>query len=139
MRSAHVGRRKEPVIDPVSEPMQVTQHLVEPESQVPGYVFQYHDRRAQRADRIDEVRPEMPSVVLAFASPCHRERLARVPARENIHRLHGRPVDFRNVAQVGYVRPVMREDFRRRGIELRHPRPLHAIPERRESLFDAKS
>ena len=55
-----------------------------------------------------------------------RHVLAGEPAREDIHGCHVRPVNLRDVAKVGDVRPVVREDARCGWVYLTVPDDLTA-------------
>ena len=63
----------------------------------------------------------MPLVLLPQALAGLTERLARVSAGDDVHRLDGRPVDRRDVAQVRGVRESVGEHLACAGVDLGHP------------------
>jgi hypothetical protein len=55
------------------------------------------------------------------------ERLARVAAGQDVHGLHGGPVDGGDVAQVRHAGMVGGEHLARGGLDLRVPREVTAV------------
>ena len=81
---------------------------------------------AHRGDRLSDVGPEVSVVPNACTFAGVGERLARVPAGQDVDGLHLRPVHLGDVAQVGDVGPVVGEDLGRGFVELAEPCGLAA-------------
>jgi hypothetical protein len=58
----------------------------ESEPQMMGDIFEEDEGRLDLTDDTGDVGPEVARILGAEPSACHRERLARVPGREEIHR-----------------------------------------------------
>ena len=126
MSGAHVSSAEEIPPHVVAELVQVAQHLVVAEGQVPTDVLEHTERGPEDGDRVGHVGPQVAVVVRALAAAGVTERLARIPPGEDVDRLDGGEVHGRDVAVVGDVGPVVREDARRGLVELDEPCGLAA-------------
>jgi hypothetical protein len=70
----------------------------------------------------------MPGVVFASSDASEAERLAGVAAADEIGSLNGAPVNGRDVAEVGDVRPVLGEHAAGVRVDLGLPDNVHAGP-----------
>ena len=119
----------------VAKLLEVSQHLVEPEGQVPSDVLEYAQAGTQYRDGLRDVGPQVAVIVDPLAAPCVTEWLAGEAAGDDVDRLHGGPVDLGHVAVVGDVRPVVGEHLGRGLVELDEPRGVH-VEDGREGEFD---
>ena len=101
--------------------MEVADDLIEAEAEVPSDVLEYDEGGAKNGQCVGHVGPEVSLVLLPQALAGLTERLARVSASEDAHRLDGRPVDRRDVAQVGDAGVAVGEHLACAGIDLGHP------------------
>ena len=111
MAGAEVGCLDEHPLDVVAELVEVADDLIEAEGQVPPDVLKHDHWGAKDRDGVADVGPEVPIVILTQSSAGLTERLARIPAGDDVHRLDGRPVHGRDVAQVGDARRPVGEDL----------------------------
>lgn len=72
----------------VVELLEVSQHAVEPEGQVPADVLEDAQTGAQNGDGLRDIGPEVAVVVLASTLASLTEWLARIPAREDVDSRH---------------------------------------------------
>lgn len=79
---------------------------------MPPDVLEHDERRAYDGDRISDVRPYVPVVLLAEPTTCLRKRLARIPGRDDVYVADPlRPVGGGDVAEVGDSGVAVGEDF----------------------------
>ena len=121
MAGSDVGRLDEDPLDVVAELVEVADHLVKSEAEVSSDVLEYGEGGAKNGQCVADVGPEVPLVLLPQALAGLTERLARIPAGDDVHRLDGRPVDRRDVAQVRGVRESVGEHLACAGVDLGHP------------------
>ena len=121
MAGSEVGRLDEDPLDVVAELVKVADHLVKSEAEVPADVLENDKRWTERGYGVGHVGPEVPLVLLPQALAGLTERLARVSASDDVHRLDGRPVDRRDVAQVRGVRESVGEHLARALVNLGYP------------------
>lgn len=81
--------------------MEVSHHLVEAQGEVSSDVLEYGEGGAKNGQRVADVGPQVALILLPQAPSGLTEWLARIPAGDDVHRFNGRPVDRRDVAQVG--------------------------------------
>jgi hypothetical protein len=88
-----------------------------------SHVLDDDELRAEGVDCFGELGPQAGAgaVLHARAEAGEGHVLAREPAREDVDRLDGRPVDGGDVAVVRGRRVVVGEDLGRRGVELDVP------------------
>ena len=131
MTGADIGSAKQAPLDVVVELVEVSHDLVEAQGEVSSDVLKYGEGRAQYRQSVADVGPQVPLVILPLAAAGHAERLARVPAGDDVDAGHGGPVDGGDVAQVGGVGESVREHLAGAGVDLGHPRGAGA-----ESFLD---
>ncbi len=101
---------------------QIAQHVIETEREVSTHVLKHAPFGAHDSQRVCDVGPEMAVVVLPSPAPRMTKRLARVPAGDDVDGFGLRPVDGRDVAQVGDAAEAVGEDFARALVDVGHPR-----------------
>ena len=121
MAGADVGCSDQDPLDVVAELVQVAHHLVEAEAQVAADILEQHEGGAQNGQRVGHIGPEVALVLLAHASASLTERLARVPAGDDVHARHRRPINAGDVAEVGGVRVAVGEHLARALVDVGHP------------------
>ncbi|GAA2628025.1 hypothetical protein GCM10010307_17580 [Streptomyces vastus] len=72
------------------------------------------------------MRPEVPGILGSLPFARGAERLARIAAGENVHRLNAVPVQGGDVPEVGHLGVMVGQDARGAGVVVRHPRQLPA-------------
>jgi hypothetical protein len=100
--------------------------LVTAGGQEPADVLDHDKAGPQCADGAGTVGPDAAAGARMEpgARPGRRHILAREAPREDVHGVHGSPVDRRDITQVGYVRVVVGEDQRRTRVVVRDPGEL---------------
>ena len=101
MAGAEVGCLDEHPLDVVAELVEVADDLIEAEGQVPPDVLEHDHWGAKDRDGVADVGPEVPIVILTQSSSGLTERLARVPAGDDVNGLDARPVNGGDIAEVG--------------------------------------
>lgn len=82
---------------------------------MPTHVLEHRYGRLKYREHVSYIRPKVAPVLGAFAPTCEREGLARISARDDVHRLDSGPVDGGDVAEVGHVGVAVGEHFGRAG------------------------
>ena len=98
MTGADIGSAKQAPLDVVVELVEVFHDLVEAQGEVASDVLEHGEGRAQYRQSIADVGPQVPLVILPLAPPRLAERLARIPAGDDVDGLHVGPVDAGHVA-----------------------------------------
>ena len=89
MGSTHVSGAEEIPPHVVAELVQVAQHLVVAEGQVPADVLEYAQRGTQCGDTLRDVWPQVAVVLDAPTLAGRAERLAWIAAGDDVNRLDG--------------------------------------------------
>jgi hypothetical protein len=85
MGRADFRRREEACRKPVAQADQVSGDLGKSEAQMMGHVLEEHERWSDLADDPRDVRPEMTGVGRRQPPAGDRERLARIPRKDDVH------------------------------------------------------
>lgn len=83
---ADFSRRKESCRNPVTQRFQLAGDDIKSESEVPGDVLEEAPFRLTLPDDTSNVRPQMPLVLGSESLPRDRERLARIPAMNDVNK-----------------------------------------------------
>lgn len=126
MRRPDVGGAHHHPAHRVTEQLEIPHDLVKPEREVAPDVLANEQGRAQSAERVRHIRPQVPLIRLSETSPSGRERLTRVPRRQQVDRFNLCPVDGGHVAVVGGSRPVVVKKAACGGFDLAMPGDLAA-------------
>ena len=89
---------------------------------MPPDVLEHGHWGAKDRDGVADVGPEVPIVLLAQTPPGLTERLARISAGDDVHRLDGRPINAGDVPQVGDAGIAVAQDLVRALVDVGHPR-----------------
>ena len=89
MSGAHVGGAQGDPAHAVAELLQVAQHLVVAEGQVPADVLKHSQAGPQDRHAVSDVGPQVAVVVHTLALACVTERLAWITTSEDVDRLDG--------------------------------------------------
>jgi hypothetical protein len=106
--------------------VQIANHLVEPEGKVPADVLEDAELRAQYADGVRNVGPQVPLVLRTGALARVAERLTGVAGGHDGDGLNGPPVHLGEIAVVGNLGVVVRENLGGRLVVLDMPGGLPA-------------
>ena len=121
MAGSEVGRLDEDPLDVVAELVKVADHLVKSEAEVPADVLENDKRWTECGYGVGHVGPQVALILLPEASSGLAERLARVAASDDVHRLDGSPINGGDVAEVRDARESVGEHLARALVDLGHP------------------
>ena len=109
MAGADVRCADDAPLDVIAELVEVSHHLVEAQGEVSSDVLEYGEGGAKDGQCVADVGPQVSLILLPQTPPGLTERLARIPAGDDVHRLDGRPVDGGYIAQIGDAGVAVRQ------------------------------
>src|SRR5690606_41685037 len=106
----------------IPERGKVAGHDVETSADMGRNVFKYQVLGSHDGDGVRDPWPDVSRVIRPPSFTGVAERLARVTGRQNVHGLHSRPVDGRQVPEVWCLRVVVLHNLDWAGLDVRPPR-----------------